>query len=372
MSAKMMTLIAVLAALFLLPNCTLGIKPEGYEYVLEKKDFFLEDLKHDSTIVGGWCETDYVLTLKINSPDYQLDLEVVLNDKERLGNIKIMEMDKSYLYEGGKVFNIGPCAAKKTQPLWTNGTCKPRPPGMISKASNFCKTCAVAVFNVWMNGPKVLSNALDSVYIGVIWLVSKSYSGLTFAIDWTRTEGILLTYKAYDGIIVAKEWSWVQVKWLVWNAFYALMWTFYWTFYIAWWIGSGIWVQIEWIGSGIWVQIEWIGSAIWVQIEWIGDAVNFYYYFYLESKVTYAKAIADSVPRIYVLIFVSTIVNVVCSFKWINWAVEKYRLRRQARLEREAAERAAAASASSSRRRRKGPNQNKKNKKKKEDIFWIY
>ena len=45
---------------------------------------------------------------------------------------------------------------------------------------------------------------------------------------------------------------------------------------------------------------------------------------------------------------------------------------RQARLEREAAERAAAASASSSRRRRKGPNQNKKNKKKKEDIFWIY
>lgn len=45
---------------------------------------------------------------------------------------------------------------------------------------------------------------------------------------------------------------------------------------------------------------------------------------------------------------------------------------RQARLEREAAERAAAASASSSRRRRKGPNQNKNNKKKKEDIFWIY
>ena len=28
---------------------------------------------------------------------------MVLNDKERLGNIKIMEMDKSYLYEGGKV-----------------------------------------------------------------------------------------------------------------------------------------------------------------------------------------------------------------------------------------------------------------------------
>ena len=25
--------------------------------MLEKKDFFLEDLKHDSTIVGGWCET---------------------------------------------------------------------------------------------------------------------------------------------------------------------------------------------------------------------------------------------------------------------------------------------------------------------------
>ena len=24
--------------------------------MLEKKDFFLEDLKHDSTIVGGWCE----------------------------------------------------------------------------------------------------------------------------------------------------------------------------------------------------------------------------------------------------------------------------------------------------------------------------
>ena len=44
---------------------------------------------------------------------------------------------------------------------------------------------------------------------------------------------------------------------------------------------------------------------------------------------------------------------------------------RQARLEREAAERAAAASASSPRRRKKGPNQNKKNKRFKE-IFWIY
>ena len=171
-----------------------------------------------------------------------------------------------------QVFNIGSCAVKKQ--LLTNGTCKPRPSGMISKAYNFCKTCAVAVFNFWMNGPKILSNALDSVYNGVIWLLCKSYSGLTFAIDWTRTEGILLTYKAHDGIIVAKEWSWVQVKWLVWNAFCALMWTFYWTFYIAWWIGSGIWLQIEWIGSGIWVQIE-----------WIGDAVNFYYYFYLESKL---------------------------------------------------------------------------------------
>ena len=107
----------------------------------------------------------------------------------------------------------------------------------------------------WMNRPKMLSNALESIY--------KGYSGLTFAIDWTRTEAILLTYKAHDGIIVAKEWSWVQVKWLVWNAFYALRWTTHWTFDIALWIGSGIWVQIE----------------------WICDAVNFYYYFYVESKL---------------------------------------------------------------------------------------
>ena len=57
----------------------------------------------------------------------------------------------------------------------------------------------MSAMKFWMNRPKMLSNALESIY--------KGYSGLTFAIDWTRTEAILLTYKAHDGIIVAKEWS---------------------------------------------------------------------------------------------------------------------------------------------------------------------
>ena len=129
----------------------------------------------------------------------------------------------------------------------------------------------------------MLLNAMDSIYNGAIWLVSKGYGGLTFAIDWTHTEVTLLTYKVHDGMIVAKEWSWVQVKWLVWNAFYALMLTTYWTFYIVWWIGSGIWVQIE----------------------WIGDAFNFYYYFYLESKLRfcYAHRITTPLNSYYHLLF---------------------------------------------------------------------
>ena len=194
---------------------------------------------------------------------------------------KIFNSRTHFMASKLQVFNIGSCAANKTQPL-TNGTCKPRPPRIMSKAYNFCKTCAVAALNFWMNGPKMLSNAMDSIYNGAIWLVSKGHGGVTFAINWTQAELILLTYKARDGMIVAKEWSWVQVKWLVWNAFYALMLTTYWTFYIVWWIGSGIWVQIE----------------------WIGDAVNFYYYFYLESKLRFCYAHRITTPlNSYYLVF---------------------------------------------------------------------
>ena len=145
----------------------------------------------------------------------------------------------------------------------TNGTCKPRPPGTLHTAYSLCKTNAVAVLSWWMNGPKSLSNKLDSIYSANIWLAAKGYDGVAFAVDWTRVKVALLAYQVYDGVMVALDWSWVQVKWLVWNACYATMWTAYWICYIVWRIGSGIWIKIV----------------------WIGDALAYFYYLHLESKL---------------------------------------------------------------------------------------
>lgn len=121
----------------------------------------------------------------------------------------------------------------------------------------------MAVLSWWMNGPKSLSNKLDSIYSANIWLAAKGYDGVAFAVDWTRVKVALLAYQVYDGVMVALDWSWVQVKWLVWNACYATMWTAYWICYIVWRIGSGIWIKIV----------------------WIGDALAYFYYLHLESKL---------------------------------------------------------------------------------------
>ncbi|XP_044174853.1 uncharacterized protein LOC114960455 isoform X1 [Acropora millepora] len=320
MNGKVKILITAMTAWFFLPNFTLAIERKEYKYVIKKKDFNMKDTKHNSVIVGERKGKDYVLTMKINSTDFKLDLKLVFKNDQRSGNDKV-EMDISYEYKGDKVFSYGSCVAKRTRPL-TNGTCKPRPPGTLHTAYSLCKTNAVAVLSWWMSGPKSLSNKLDSIYSANIWLAAKGYDGVAFAVDWTRVKVALLAYQVYDGVMVALDWSWVQVKWLVWNACYATMWTAYWICYIVWRIGSGIWIKIV----------------------WIGDALAYFYYLHLEIYVTYIKILGASVTRTQVLIFVSTFTNAVFLFMWVNGTPEDRRRRRfrQAPLEREAAGGAAA------------------------------
>lgn len=50
----------------------------------------------------NFSSQDYVLTMKINSTDFKLDLKLVFKNDKRSGNDKV-EMDISYEYKGYKV-----------------------------------------------------------------------------------------------------------------------------------------------------------------------------------------------------------------------------------------------------------------------------
>lgn len=144
---------------------------------------------------------------------------------------------------------------------------------IIYKAYAACKSCALAALNWWMTGPKRLSKALESIYNGSIWLSSKSYSGVAFAMEWTGIKLTSLAYKVYGGSAVALEWSWVQLKSFARGAWQVAMWMSYWT-----------WYGFAGLAKGIWYVLRWICTGIWIPIVWIGDAISLFYNFYLKGK----------------------------------------------------------------------------------------
>ena len=124
-----------------------------------------------------------------------------------------------------------------------------------------------------MTGPKRLSKALESIYNGSIWLGSKGYSGVAFAMEWTGIKVTSLACKAYGGLAVALEWSWVQLKSFALGAWRVAMWMSFWT-----------WYGFAGLAKGMWYVLLWICTGIWILTEWIGDAISTFYNFYLKGK----------------------------------------------------------------------------------------
>lgn len=144
---------------------------------------------------------------------------------------------------------------------------------IIYKAYAVCKSYGLAALNWWMTGPKRLSNALESTYNGSIWLGSKGYSGVAFAMEWTAIEVTSLAHKTYGGLAVALEWSWVQLKSFATVAWRAAKWMIYWT-----------WYGFAGLAKVIWYVLRWIGAGIWIPFTWFGNALSSFYNFFLKGK----------------------------------------------------------------------------------------
>ncbi|KAK2554473.1 hypothetical protein P5673_024191 [Acropora cervicornis] len=287
----------------------------GYENVIEDKDFLIKGIKHDSAVAGKWQGKDFVLTVKVNSGNYRLDLKVMLKDDKRFVNGNAKKV-KSCQSERGKVLDFPSCKANKTRPL-TSGTCKPRPPMIIYKAYAACKSYALAALNWWMTGPKRLSNALESTYNGSIWLGSKGYSGVAFAMEWTAIKVTSLAHKAYGGLAVALEWSWVQLKSFAHVAWRVAKWMVYWT-----------WYGFAGLAKVIWHVLRWIGTGIWIPIAWIGNALSSFYNFFLKPHVTHIEDFVASLSTPQRIILVSVMGNAVFFILWMIGALLDYRRKR--------------------------------------------
>jgi len=94
--------------------------------VIKKKDFHMKDTKHNYVIVGERKGKDYVLTMKINSTDFKLDLKLVFKNDKRSGNDKV-EMHNSYEYKGDKVGSF--------QCIETDFTCSVGFPALVVEGS---------------------------------------------------------------------------------------------------------------------------------------------------------------------------------------------------------------------------------------------
>lgn len=143
---------------------------------------------------------------------------------------------------------------------------------IICKAYAACKSYALAALNWWMTGPKRLSNALESIYHGSIWLGSKGYSGVAFAMEWAGIKLTSLAHKAYGGLAVALEWSWVQLKSFALVAWRVAMWMIDWT-----------WYGFAGLAKVTWYVLRWICTVIWIPIAWIGNAISPFYNFFLKG-----------------------------------------------------------------------------------------
>ena len=150
--------------------------------------------------------------MKINSPDYKLNLELVLKDKKSSGNVS-KEADKFEKSKHGRVSNsesfslgsssiiseyiplilvscspifkfqinnFGTCATNATRPL-DNRTCKPRPPGLMNGVNMTCQTTTGTVANWARNGATWTWNVILNV---TLTMMDKVYSGVTFVADW--------------------------------------------------------------------------------------------------------------------------------------------------------------------------------------------
>ena len=154
--------------------------------------------------------------MNINSPEYKLNLKLILKYKKSSGNVP-MNADKYEKPKLGKVSdfesfslgctsiisehiplilvcspvfkfqinNFGMCAANATHPL-DNRTYKPPhpppppPPGFMNGVNTKCQTTTRTVVNWARNGVTGTWNAILNV---TLLMVDKVYSGVTFVAD---------------------------------------------------------------------------------------------------------------------------------------------------------------------------------------------
>ena len=172
------------------------------------------------------------------------------------------------------------CAANATRPL-NNGTCKPRPTGLMTRVYMTCQTTTGTVANWARNGAawtwnvifNVTLTVVDKVFSGVTcvadwcyarmkWLAYKFYSVAAFVFDWCYGRMKWLANKVYGGLALAMNWSWIQMKWLI----------------------DGAWDKATGMANWAWDGVLWLGGEIWKFLAWVGNGIANFYAEYLESK----------------------------------------------------------------------------------------
>lgn len=280
------------------------------------------------SVAGSWTGEDYIINMEFKS--LTLNIKLLFKEKNDLGDFNSFTDYNGTPSKHGKTNNVQTCLRNSTRPL-VNKTCKPRPLGFMIRTWITCKRITVTVAGWVWNGATRTGNTI---------------------IQATVT----MAGNIYNGVIFVADWTWDKMTWMAEETWEGVMW-----------MAECTWDRVMWLAESIWYHVSRLAGAVWDIVARFGNVIATLYAEYFKSHVTHTRAfLADLTwEDMYSLMIIILAVNfcILLVYLFTTCGMYVIRRRRQARLDKEAAERLAAANANKPVWRPKPKKKRKKNQK---------